>query len=686
MTVSQVRARYLAFFEKRGHTIIPSAPIVPGNDPTTLFTSSGMQPLIPYLLGEEHPEGTRLVNSQMSFRAGDIEEVGDNRHTTFFEMLGNWSLGDYFKQEQLPWVFEFLTNTEEGLGLNPEKIFVTVFAGDESVGMTEDTEAVDIWKKLFSEKGIDAQFSNIGSEEDGYTKGMKPNERIFAYDSKKNWWSRAGVPSKMPAGEPGGPDSELFYDFGLPHDTKWGPLCHPNCDCGRFVEIGNSVFMQFLKQEDGSFANLPKQNVDFGGGLERLGIASIDTPDVFLLDVFDAARTVLEERSGKKYGEDEATTRAFRIILDHMRAASFMLAEGVTPSNTEAGYVLRRLIRRAIREADRLGVKDAILPEVSEGYAEAYASHYPHVKAAAGMIREELAKEEEQFRKTSIQGAREVLRVNVFDKVDINEEAKEEVISHLKELVPTLTKFKDGEAPKKQISISGEKLFDLYTTHGFPAELSLEEFDRQRANKGFAPLPEWRKADLLEEYSSHMKKHQETSRAGGAQRFAGGLADHAEATVRYHTTHHILLKALQMVLGPEVKQRGSNITSERLRIDFASPGKMTDEQKAEVERIVNETVSQNLPVTRTVMPREEAEKLGAEMEFGVKYPDMVTVYSVGPIHATESAPDIEHAFSIEFCGGPHVSNTSEIAAGGTFKIQKEEAVASGIRRIKAVLV
>ncbi len=638
MTVSQVRARYLAFFEKRGHTIIPSAPIVPGNDPTTLFTSSGMQPLIPYLLGEEHPEGTRLVNSQMSFRAGDIEEVGDNRHTTFFEMLGNWSLGDYFKQEQLPWVFEFLTNKEEGLGLNPEKIFVTVFAGDESVGMTEDTEAVDIWKKLFSEKGIDAQFSNIGSEEDGYTKGMKPNERIFAYDSKKNWWSRAGVPSKMPAGEPGGPDSELFYDFGLPHDTKWGPLCHPNCDCGRFVEIGNSVFMQFLKQEDGSFANLPKQNVDFGGGLERLGIASIDTPDVFMLDVFDAARTVLEERSGKKYGEDEATTRAFRIILDHMRAASFMLAEGVTPSNTEAGYVLRRLIRRAIREADRLGVKDAILPEVSEGYAEAYASHYPHVKAAAGIIREELAKEEEKFRKTLEQGLKE------FEKLV----AKREV--------------------------SAEDAFVLFTTYGFPIELT-QELAQERGM-----------ALDMEAVEAKMKEHQETSRAGGAQRFAGGLADHAEATVRYHTTHHILLKALQMVLGPEVKQRGSNITSERLRIDFASPGKMTDEQKAEVERIVNETVNQNLPVTRTVMPREEAEKLGAEMEFGVKYPDMVTVYSVGPIHATESAPDIEQAFSIEFCGGPHVSNTSEIAAGGTFKIQKEEAVASGIRRIKAVLV
>jgi len=637
MTVSEVRARYLAFFKERGHVIIPSAPIVPGNDPTTLFTSSGMQPLIPYLLGEEHPGGTRLVNSQLAFRAGDIEEVGDNRHTTFFEMLGNWSLGDYFKQEQLAWVFEFLMDKEKGLGLNPEKLYVTVFAGDASVGMSEDTEAVEIWQRLFKEKGIEAGFSNIGSEEDGYIKGMQGNERIFAYDSKKNWWSRAGVPSKMPAGEPGGPDSELFYDFGLPHDTKWGPHCHPNCDCGRFVEIGNSVFMQFLKQEDGSFVNLPKQNVDFGGGLERLSIASIDTADVFLLDVFDTARAVLEERSGKTYTEDETTTRAFRIIMDHMRAATFMLAEGITPSNTEAGYVLRRLIRRAIREADRLGIKDAILSEVSEGYAKVYADYYPNLASAAEKSKEELATEEEKFRKTLEQGLKE------FEKL----------------------------ATKREVS--AEDAFVLFTSYGFPIELTQE-------------LAQERGIQLdMDAVSAKMKEHQETSRAGGAQRFAGGLADHAEATVRYHTTHHILLKALQMVLGPEVKQRGSNITSERLRIDFSSPGKMTDEQKAEVEKIVTDTVAQNLPVTRTVLPREEAEKLGAEMEFGVKYPDMVTVYSVGPITATEADPDLTHAFSLEFCGGPHVSNTSEIASAGTFRIKKEEAVASGIRRIKAVI-
>ncbi len=638
MTVAEVRKRYLAFFKAREHAIIPSAPIVPGNDPTTLFTSSGMQPLVPYLLGKDHPEGKRIANSQMSFRAGDIEEVGDNRHTTFFEMLGNWSLGDYFKQEQLPWFFEFLTNKEEGLGLEPSKLYVTVFAGDAETGMKEDLEAVEIWKGLFASKGITATYSNIGSEEEGYAKGMKENERIFAYDAKKNWWSRAGVPSKMPAGEPGGPDSEVFYDFGLPHDTTWGAQCHPNCDCGRFVEIGNSVFMQFVKNEDGTFSNLPKQNVDFGGGLERLTFATLGIPDVFLIDVFDTARTVLEQRTGRKYGEDESSTRSFRIILDHMRAASFMLAEGVLPSNTEAGYILRRLIRRTIREADRLGIKDPILPAIAEGYADVYADQYPHIQVAAQKIREELGKEEEKFRKTLETGLRE------FEKLV----AKREV--------------------------SADDAFTLFTTYGFPIELTEE-------------LAKERNISLdMDAVAAKMKEHQDTSRAGGAQRFAGGLADHAEQTVRYHTTHHILLKALQMVLGEEVKQRGSNITSERLRIDFSSPGKMTDEQKAEVERIVNDVIYQDLPVTRTVMLRTEAEQLGAQMEFGVKYPDMVSVYSVGPLDATEEMPKIPEAFSLEFCGGPHVKNTAEIHEGGKkFKIQKEEAVAAGVRRIKAVL-
>ena len=638
MTVSEVRKRYIDFFAKRGHAVIPSAPVVPENDPTTLFTSSGMQPLVPYLLGQPHPEGARLVNSQMSFRAEDIEEVGDNRHTTFFEMLGNWSLGDYFKQEQLPWIFEYLTSTEEGLGLDPQKLYVTVFDGDESVGMDLDTEAVEIWNRLFAEKGITAELVRLGTEAAGYEKGMQGG-RIFSYGSKKNWWSRSGIPTKMPPGEIGGPDSEVFYDFGTPHDTKWGKECHVNCDCGRFVEVGNSVFMQFIKQEGGAFKELPKKNVDFGGGLERLAFATTGNPDIFMIDVFDAARTVLEKHSGKRYtrsdlGENAvADTRSFRIILDHMRAASFFIASGIRPSNTEQGYVLRRLIRRSIREADKLGIKESVLAEVAEGFGAAYKEAYPFVHNAAGPIREELEKEEVQFRKTLTNGMRELEKMGT----DID-------------------------------------AFILFTTYGFPIELT-EEIAKERSIS----------LDM-DALKVKIEEHQALSRAGAAQKFAGGLADHAEQTVRYHTAHHILLKALQMVLGPEVHQRGSNITSERLRIDFSYGQKMTAEQKTEVEKIVNEKIAEELPVTRTVMNKEDAEKLGAEHEFGANYPEQVSVYSVGPKDATEADPKFSNAFSIEFCGGPHVDNTRELGKNGThFKILKEEASSAGIRRIKAVL-
>ncbi len=632
MTVSEVRRRYLDFFAKRGHAVIPSAPIIPENDPTTLFTSSGMQPLVPYLLGKDHPKGKRLVNSQMSFRAEDIEEVGDNRHTTFFEMLGNWSLGDYFKQEQLPWVWTFLTDADEGLGLDPNRIYVTVFDGDESTDMGLDTEAVELWQRLFKEKGIDAKLVRIGTEAAGYERGMQDG-RIFAYGAKKNWWSRAGVPAKMPPGEPGGPDSELFFDFGLPHDESFGAHCHVNCDCGRFIEIGNSVFMQYLKKEDGSFAELPKKNVDFGGGLERLVAATRNNPDVFLIDAFDTARAMLETRSGKRYGESVSITRSMRIVLDHMRAASFMLASGIVPGNSEQPYVLRRLIRRAIREADKLGIQEAILADVAQGFAGAYAGVYDGLTDQAPLIRSELAKEEERFRKTLAQGLREL------DKMGSSIDA-----------------------------------FTLFTTYGFPIELT-EEIAKE---KGVA-------IDLAA-VREQMRVHQEQSRAGAAQKFAGGLADHSAQTVRYHTAHHLLLKALQMVLGKDVHQRGSNITSERLRIDFSYGSKVTPEQLAEAERIVNEKITEALPVNRTVLPKGEAEEYGAEHEFGATYPDMVTVYSVGPKEASESEPMLDRAFSLEFCGGPHVTNTAELGEGGKrFKILKEEASSAGVRRIKAVL-
>jgi alanyl-tRNA synthetase len=623
MTVSEVRRRYLEFFKKQGHTIIPSAPIVPENDPTTLFTSSGMQPMIPYLLGQEHAEGTRIADSQICFRAGDIEEIGDNRHTTFFEMLGNWSFGDYFKREQLQWIFEFLTNTESGLSLDPRNLYVSVFEGDDRIGIPKDDEAISIWKELFAQKGIEAKEITLGSEENGYRVGMQGG-RIFAYDAKKNWWSRAGTPAEMPVGEPGGTDSEMFYDFGTEHDTKFGEHCHPNCDCGRFMEIGNSVFMEYLKQADGSFTKLPNRNIDFGGGLERIAAPCSGNADVFLLDVFTAARSVVEKRSGKTYGESAEVTRSFRIILDHMRAASFMLASAIVPGNSEQPYVLRRLIRRAIREADRLGIKNGILPEIAEGYGTAYADQYPLVMKNAQFIREELAKEEDQFRKTLTQGMRELEKMG--DHIDA---------------------------------------FTLFTTYGFPIELTIEIAKEKGVTVDLGIVKE------------KMKQHQEESRAGAAQKFEGGLADHSAQTIRYHTAHHLLLKALQTLLGDSVHQRGSNITSERLRIDFNYGAKMTPEQIKQVEGIVNDKIAQGIAVVRTVMSKEDAERLGAEHEFGAKYPEQVSVYSIGPL---------ADAFSIEFCGGPHVGNTSELGEGGKrFKIIKEEASSAGVRRIKAVL-
>ena len=615
MKSSDVRRKFLEFYVKRDHAIIPAAPIIPPEDPTTLFNGSGMQQLVPYLKGQKHPMGTRLADSQPSFRAEDIEEVGDNRHTTMFEMLGNWSLGDYFKTEQLTWVWEFFT---QELGLAKDNLYVTVFGGDR--GVEEDKEAIKLWQKIIgtSKKAMDGE------------KGFDKETKIYTY--KGNWWSRAGVPAKMPAGEIGGPDSEVFYDFGTPHDPKFGKECHVNCDCGRFVEIGNSVFMQFIKQADGTFKELPKKNVDFGGGLERITFATTGNPDAFLINVFDTARAVLEKRSNKSYG-DEHATRSFRIILDHMRAASFFIASGIRPSNTEQGYVLRRLIRRSIREADKLGIKESVLAEVAEGFGVAYRDAYPFVYSAAATIREELEKEEVQFRKTLTNGMRELEKMGT----DID-------------------------------------AFILFTTYGFPMELT-QEIAKERGislDMGAAKVK--------------IEQHQALSRAGAAQKFAGGLADHAEQTVRYHTAHHLLLKALQKVLGPDVHQRGSNITSERLRIDFSYGQKMTPEQKAEAEKIVNEKIAEALPVIRTVMNKNEAEKLGAEHEFGANYPEQVSVYSVGPKDATDADPKFAQAYSIEFCGGPHVRNTSELGTDGKkFKILKEEASSAGIRRIKAVL-
>jgi alanyl-tRNA synthetase len=636
MNVSDLRQKYFDFYVARGHVIVPSAPLVPQNDPTTLFTGSGMQPILPYLLGEPHPAGTRIVDSQKSFRAEDIEEIGDNRHTTFFEMLGNWSFGDYFKDEQLPWIFEFLTGVA---GLDPSRMYVTAFIGDESNQLPQDTESVAIWTRLFAEKGIEAKTVAIGSEEDGYRLGMQGG-RIFYYDSKKNWWSRAGVPEKMPVGEPGGPDSEIFYDFGTPHDVAYGPECHPNCDCGRFMEICNSVFMQYIKQPDGSFALLPKKNVDFGGGLERIAAAASGNPDVFLTDVFWDTISLLEHFSGKEY-VDARYRQSFRIVADHMRAAVFMLGDGVRPSNTERGYVLRRLLRRASQHAQKIGIsaeksEDSMLVRSAVLIIEKYKAAYPELEGekAYQEITGEIWNEEVQFGRTLVAGLKEFERV-AADKV------------------------------------SGDDAYTLFTTYGFPFEMTVE-LAKERGMSVDA-----------DRFHGLMKQHQELSRAGSEQKFKGGLADHSEQTTRLHTAHHLLLRALQTVLGPHVKQRGSNITAERLRIDFAHGQKMTPEEIADVERIVNERIAEGLPVIRSTLPKEDAEMLGAEHEFGAKYPDMVSVYSIGPALASQDSPLFSDAYSIEFCGGPHVSNTKDLT--GVFRIKKEEAVASGIRRIKAVL-
>ncbi len=630
MDLNEIRSKYLEFFKDRGHTIIPSSNLTPENDPTTLFTGSGMQPLVPYLLGKNHPAGSRLTDSQKCFRSMDIEEVGDNRHTTFFEMLGNWSLGDYFKQEQLPWFFEFLTNE---VGLDPKKLYVTVFMGDEKAGVPRDTESAEIWQRLFDEKGIDNNVAEIGSEEDGYQKGMQGG-RIFYYNAKKNWWSRAGVPDNMPAGEPGGPDSEVFYDFGTEHNTKWGPECHPNCDCGRFLEIGNSVFMQYIKKEDGTFALLPKQNVDFGGGLERIMMAASGNPDIVLVNHAPIV-AYLEQASGKKYVDD---TRSFRIIADHMKAAVFLIGDGVFPGASDQGYFVRRLIRRSVRYADKIGIAENGFAKIVQPVVDMYKAQYPELQEKVADIEKTIAQEEEKFRRSLSRGMKELERFI------------------------------------GQGNLTAQDAFNLVTTYGFPLELILEE----AGEKGIKQID-------IEGFKELLKAHQALSRAGSEQKFKGGLADTTEKTTRLHTAHHLLLKALQMVLGPSVHQRGSNITQERLRVDFSYDGKMTDEQKREVERIVNEKIKEDIPMTRSELPKEEAEKLGAEHEFGAKYPDRVSVYSLGPKGATIENPMFDQAFSIEFCGGPHVQHTSELSQSGTFKILKEEAVSAGVRRIKAVL-
>ncbi len=618
MTSNELRKKYLDFFKTRGHAIVPSASLIPENDPTTLFTGSGMQPMIPYLMGASHPLGTRIADSQKSFRAEDIEEVGDNRHTTFFEMLGNWSLGDYFKKEQISWMFEFLTKE---LGLDPTRIYVSVFRGEEKFEIPRDEDSPKLWQEEFKKVGIDAKVKDF-SERDGMQDG-----RIFYYPAEKNWWSRVGSLAKMPIGEPGGPDSELFWDFGPRHhfheNSKWrDEPCHVNCDCGRFVEIGNNVFMEYIRTEKG-FEPLPQKNVDFGGGLERMRAAVGDNPDVFVTELFAPIRKKIEAISKKQYGQNENETRAFRVVMDHLRAATMLMGDGAMPSNKDQGYFTRRLIRRAIRFADQLGIKENIGAEISEVViSEVFSSAYPELKEKKESIVSEMKHEEERFRKTLHQGLKE------FEK-----------------------RFGIHSV------ISGEDAFILYSTYGFPLELTEE----LASDKG--------QTIDMKRFKEEFARHQELSRAGAAQKFAGGLADHSEISTKYHTATHLLNASLRKVLGDHVFQKGSNITAERMRFDFSHGEKLTSEQIKTVEDMVNEQIQKDLPVSYEEMSVEEAKKLNAIGVFGEKYGDKVKVYSVGD-------------FSKEICGGPHVEHTGKI---GKFKIIKEEAVSAGVRRIKAMV-
>lgn len=627
MTTNELREAYLSFFKERGHAIVPSASLLPENDPSTLFTGSGMQPMVPFLLGEEHSLGSRIADSQACFRSQDIEEVGDNRHTTFFEMLGNWSLGDYFRNEQIPWMFEFLT---EVVGLDPQNLYFTVFRGNEELGIPRDTESVKLWQSLFATKGIEAKDVDF-SERDGMQGG-----RIFYYNEKKNWWSRSGVPQNMPSGEPGGPDTEMFWDFGVDkglHEASvWkNEPCHVNCDCGRFLEIGNNVFMQYRKKDDGSFENLPKQNVDFGGGLERLVAVSEKLLDIFLIDAFDGMRQVLEKRSGQAYASSKENTFAFRVILDHGRAAVFLIMSGAVPSNKDQGYFTRRLVRRSVRFGRRLGIEGSFLGELAEAVIMQYGEAYPELIEKQESIKSELSLEEEKFSKTILKGEKEFERLFA-----------------------------------QKGSINGDDAFILYSTFGFPLELT-EEMALEKGQKIDKQV-----------FQTEFRKHQDLSRAGSVEKFAGGLSDHSVECTRLHTATHLLHQALRKVLGDHVVQKGSNITQERLRFDFPHPAKMTPEEILEVEKLVNEAISKDLPVYYEVLSLEEAKKRGAIGLFEDKYASLgnqIKVYFVGDQVLGDYA-------SIEVCGGPHVAKTSEL---GHFRITKEESASAGVRRIKAVL-
>lgn len=625
MNANEIRQKFLDFQIKHGHKIIQPAPLVLEGDPTTLFTGSGMQPLLPYLLGKPHKDGKRLTDSQPSMRLQDIEDVGDPRHTTVFEMLGNWSLGDYFKEEQIRNFFEFLTGV---VGLDPHKIYVTCFIGNEKYGIPKDTEAAEIWQAVFKEAGIEAKIAEIGSAENGDKRGIKPGERIFFYDDHENWWSRGGGCESTPIGDPCGPDSEVFYDFGEDkQDVEKYGLAHPASDGARFMEIGNQVFMQYKRNADGTFSELEHKNVDFGGGLERISAAAIGSFDVFKISLMKPIIDKLEEISGKSYDNN---TDEMRVIADHIRGAYLLAAQGLVPSNKTQGYAMRRLIRRAILRALDLGIStnflSEIVPIVAENYRELPDSILTHRDSAL----DALLKEEKAFRQTLNKGLKELSKLS-----------------------------------KNSNTLSGYDLFKLQDTYGFPLELSVEECYHQNVNLS---------KNYKEEFDEALKEQRERSQTASKGMFKGGLEDHGEKTIKYHTATHLLLAALQKHIDPSIAQKGSNTTSERTRFDFNCDHKLTPEEIAKVEAQVNEWIATDLPVVYDEYDKSYArDVLKAHGEFWDKYPDVLKVYTIG---------DFENPVSREVCGGPHVEHTGTI---GHFKIVKEESSSAGVRRIKAIL-
>ena len=588
---SELRSMFLKFFKDHGHAVISSASVIPENDPTVLFTTAGMHPLVPYLMGAKHPAGKRLTDVQKCVRTGDIDDVGDFSHLTFFEMLGNWSLGDYFKEQMIPWSWEFLTSPEY-LGLPKDRLAFSVFAGD--ADCPRDEESAQLWR-------------NCGVADD----------HIFFLPKENNWWGPAGITG------PCGPDTEMFI---ITDKEPCGPNCSPACSCGRYLEIWNDVFMQYNKKADGTFEPLEQKNVDTGMGLERTICVLNGKKSVYETDLFADILKKISELSGKEYGSDEMTTRAFRIIVDHMRTATFIMGDdrGVSPSNVDQGYVLRRLIRRAVRYGMGIGMPEGFTGEVAKVIIEQYKDVYPELKRNEAFVLEQLSLEESRFARTLKQGNRE------FEKL--------------------VEKVQDGQ-------IDGVSAFHLYDTYGFPVEMT-EELARERGLT----------VDM-DGFHDCFRRHQATSQAGAEQRFKGGLADNSEQSARLHTATHLLHAALRKVLGPEVAQKGSNITAERLRFDFSFGRKMTKEELAEVERLVNEAIQSHTPVTCEEMTVAQAKEQGAIGLFESKYGEKVKVYTMGP-------------YSKEICGGPHAQNTGDLVS---FKIKKEESSSAGVRRIKAVI-